>query len=175
MSETKVYDIFLSYKTRKYLALAVWLYERFTAAGYRVWFDRKVLEQKEITGREYTKKELIDVLTQAASHAKCSVILEAELELVLLLPGMTREYALTNLLAMEDDSGALIDWNWQKLEIDSSDRSIAIYYSVQKCLLTDMTQRHSLTSSRMTNHCLLPCERVSPNLVFNSSTKITLL
>ena len=132
MSETKVFDIFLSYKTRKYLALAVWLYERLTAAGYRVWFDRKVLEQKEITGREYTTKELIDVLTQAASHAKCSVILEAELELVLLLPGMTREYALTNLLAMEDDSGALINWNWQKLEIDSSDRSIAIYYSAHK-------------------------------------------
>lgn len=124
------FDLFVSYKTRRFVDRASWLTERLSDLGYRVWFDRKVLDQK--TGGRRDKDELIEILVSAVEAARCSVVFEAELEKVLLLPGMSEEDALRAKMAMKAEHGALVAWNWQKLEIDASANSVSIHPSSQR-------------------------------------------
>lgn len=124
------FDLFVSYKTRRFAEQASWLTERLSGLGYRVWFDQKVLDRK--TDGRWGMDELIDILVSAVEAAHCSVVLEAELEMVMLLPGMSEEDALTDKSAMKTEHGTLVAWNWQKLEIDASATSVSIHPSSQR-------------------------------------------
>jgi DNA-binding LacI/PurR family transcriptional regulator len=102
------------------------------------------LEQKDVTGREYPVPQLVDILTSAVRQARCSVVFEAELELVLLPPGMTREAALSSMQAMDVD-GALVAWNWQRIEIDAAQRFVAIYNGAKRVMAHDRSRPGDFT------------------------------
>jgi hypothetical protein len=118
------HDVFVSYKIRRNSHEAKRLVALLRRRGVQVWFDIDQLSKKE--GQRKDKDELIETLTSAAKAARLSVVFEAQLEAVLLPPGLTREEALASRLCM-DDNGCLIDWNWQKLEIESSNIFVAIH------------------------------------------------
>lgn len=122
------FDIFLSYKTRRYASEARKVAHTLGAQGYRVWFDEDVLSSKGGHGKYYTKERLIDILTKAVKQCRCSVVFEAELEKVVVPPGINIEEECQKNTIMLTEVG-LIAWNWQKLEIDASSKSIAIHPS----------------------------------------------
>jgi hypothetical protein len=129
------FDVFVSYKTRRYASEAGEVAQTLGNLGYRVWFDKDVLGSKG-GGEHYTKEQLIDILAQAVKDSRCSVVFEAELEKVMLLPGMKIEEECQKKTIMLIDSQP-VAWNWQKLEIEASSKVVAIHPSSKMIFIFD--------------------------------------
>jgi hypothetical protein len=69
--------------------------------------------------------------------SRCTVVFEAELEAVALPPGWSKADAEFRGNVMRSGEGALIAWNWQKLEIDSSSRIIVVRESLPHVSVID--------------------------------------
>jgi hypothetical protein len=67
------YDVFLSYTKRRDVAPARIIARSLSDAGYQVWFDEEVFNQKT-SWRMTPKEELIPLLRHAVSAARCAVI-----------------------------------------------------------------------------------------------------
>ena len=128
-------DIFVSYKTKRYANEAREVAHTLGGLGYEVWFDEDVLNSKVGFGR-YTKEQLADILTRAVRECRCSVVFEAELEKVAVPPSVNIEEECRKKTIMLTESGP-IAWNWQKLEIDASSKSIAIHPSSSMIFVFD--------------------------------------
>lgn len=126
MSQDKKYDVFVSYKHSRHAADATSLVETLRRGGLTIWFDVDQLVKKNETW--ISKPELVSTLQSAVQQSRLSVVFAAAMEAVALPPGMTKEAALaTGDCMVDEENGALIAWNWQKLEIDGSDAFIAVY------------------------------------------------
>lgn len=152
------FDIFLSYKTRRYAGEARKVAHTLGAQGYRVWFDEDVLNSKGGLGKRYTKGQLIDILTRAVKQCRCSVVFEAELEKVAMPSGINMQEEYRKKTIMLTESGP-IAWNWQKLEIDASSKSIAIHPSSRMIFAFDkgieISHNISLPREAYTNTSML--------------------
>jgi len=120
------FDAFISYKIRRHLAAARELRNELTRLHYKVWLDEDQIGAADDPWHTKTKDQLIDHLVHGVGRSRCTVIFEAQLEAVALPQGWSRAYAEIRANVMHSDEGALIAWNWQKLEIDSSSRKIVI-------------------------------------------------
>ena len=128
---TKPYDVFISYKTRRYADEAEMLAQHLIQLGYKVWFDKYVLDTRNIYGKHYPNAELIEILKNAVRASKCSVIFEAELERIQV--AYFTANASSNLVTdSRIHTGSKLAWSWQKLEIDNSSKTIEIYVSSMK-------------------------------------------
>jgi len=126
MAAHKAYDVFVSYKHNRDSDRATKVVQRLRDHGLRVWFDIDQLALKE--QGPIDKAELVAALTNAVKSSRTSVIFAAAMERVELLPGMTREQALaTEHCMIDENTGGLIAWNWQKLEIDASEKFVAVH------------------------------------------------
>ena len=125
---TESYDVFISYKTRRYANEAELLAQHLIQLGYKVWFDKYVLDNRNIYGKHYPNAELIEILKHAVRASKCSVIFEAELERIQVayLKANMSSNAVTD---SRIHTGSKLAWSWQKLEIDNSSKTIEIYVS----------------------------------------------
>ena len=130
------FDVFLSYKTRRNIAEARKIKQALAALGYHVWFDKDVLNCKSGLGKHYTKEQLIDILTEAVKRCQCSIVFEAELEAVAITPDINIQEEYRKKTLMLTESGP-IAWNWQKLEIGASSKSIAIHPSSNMIFVFD--------------------------------------
>ena len=145
MEVQKTHDVFVSYKHRRDSAQAKKLVKALKRRGLRVWFDIDQLALKE-EGR-IDKAELVSTLTSAVRASRVSVIFAAAMEAVALLPGMTREEALaTGDCMIDEGTGTLIAWNWQKLEIDASEEFVEVH--LDSCALRTGTMSPQSYSSK---------------------------
>jgi hypothetical protein len=120
------FDAFISYKIRKHLDAARELRDALGRAGYKVWLDEDQIGAADDPWHTKTKEHLIDRLVRGVVGSRCTIVFEAQLEAVALPPGWSKADAEARGNVMHSESGALIAWNWQKLEIDSSSRAIVI-------------------------------------------------
>jgi hypothetical protein len=123
------YDCFISYKTSRHAAQAAALASRLMAQGYRVWFDKLVLEKMQNRPERFEAPHLIAILSNAIRRSKCTIMFEAVMHATSLLPGVTEEDALARHTVMRVPGSDLLAWDWQVLEVANTERGIAIHPS----------------------------------------------
>jgi hypothetical protein len=123
-SESPRFDAFISYKIRKHRDAARELRAELARRGCEVWMDEDRIGVAGMIAQ--TKEQIVNALIDGVAGSRCTIVFEAALEAVALPPGVSRHQVEASGRVMHSSEGALIAWNWQKLEIDSSSRLIAI-------------------------------------------------
>jgi hypothetical protein len=119
------YDVFISYKRSRNAIQARHVADALRSKGLRVWFDVDVLNLRE--DEHVNRDELATYLMAAVKLSRIVVVFAAQMEALVLPPGMTKSDAILSGDSMIDEtSGAIIAWNWQKLEIDSANRFVQV-------------------------------------------------
>lgn len=121
------YDMFVCYKTSRHATQAARLVEQLTDLGYRVWFDKIVLNRVQNRPEVFEKGHLVSILTNAVQHSRCTIVFEAMMHAVQLSPNQTEEETLASRTTMKSANNALVAWDWQILEIGATKRGIAIH------------------------------------------------
>ncbi len=120
------FDAFISYKIRRHRSAARELRDALGRLGYKVWLDEDQIGAADDPWYTKTKQQLIDRLVHGVMRSRCTIVFEAQLEAVALPPGWSKADAEARGNVMHADGGALIAWNWQKLELDSCSHAIVI-------------------------------------------------
>ena len=123
------YDVIISYKQRRNAAQARYVADALRSKGLKVWFDVDVLNLRD---DEHVNRDVLAAyLVAAIKSCRIAVVFAAQMEAVALPPGTTESGALSGGGTMFDDrSGAIIAWNWQKLEIDNAKRMVAVHQNL---------------------------------------------
>lgn len=119
------FDVFISYKIRKHREMVLALRDGLQSLDHRVWLDEDQIGVADDPWYRKTRDQLIDRLVSGVGGSRCTVVFEAELEAVARQAGAHGLSGETE-HTMRSDEGALVAWNWQKLEIDSSSRVIVV-------------------------------------------------
>lgn len=125
--DDSAYDVFICYKIARHATQAAWLHSALTDLGYRVWFDKEVLDKMQDRPERFEKEHLISILTNAIRHSRCTVVFEAAMHAVVLPPGSTEEQTLANRSTMKGPKELLVAWDWQILEIGATEHGVAIH------------------------------------------------
>jgi hypothetical protein len=121
------YDIFVSYKTDRYADQASRLARALTKRGYRVWFDKYVLDRMENRPDIFESDYLLSVLENGVKNSKCIAIFEAVKHAVVVPPRTTEDELVAKRRARRNKQGDLVSWDWQQVEIDAAHQGIAIH------------------------------------------------
>jgi hypothetical protein len=135
--DDSAYDLFISYKTIRHSAQAAQLAGRLESLGYRIWFDQNILNRMQNRPDVFEREHLISILTNAVRHSRCTVIFEATMHAVQLMPGRTEEDALADGTIMKAANDALIAWDWQGLEIAAARQGITIHPNIVTAFETE--------------------------------------
>ncbi|KMO31262.1 hypothetical protein VQ03_27460 [Methylobacterium tarhaniae] len=134
------FDAFISYKISKHLPTARALRDDLARLGYTVWLDEDQIGGPDDPWRKKTREQLIKHLMNGVGCSRCTIVFETVLEAVLLPPGCSPSEPRLAESVMRTGEGVLVAWNWQKLEIDSSSRTIVIHEGSRGLTVSDGTQ-----------------------------------
>ncbi|MGJ4859496.1 hypothetical protein ACN6KF_005523 [Labrys sp. La1] len=142
------FDAFISYKIRKHLFAARALRDDLSRLGYTAWLDEDQIGGPDDPYQKKTREQLIKHLVDGVGCSRCTIVFETVLEAVALPPGLSASDSHLAESVMRTGEGALVAWNWQKLEIDSSSQTIVIHEGSRDLTVSDGAQ--DITASLFT-------------------------
>ncbi|MGE7471990.1 hypothetical protein ACQKLX_21295 [Bosea sp. NPDC003192] len=134
------FDAFISYKIRKHLPAARTLRDDLARLGYTAWLDEDQIGGPDDPWRKKTREQLIKHLVDGVGCSRCTIVFQTVLEAVALPPGWSASEPRLAESVMRTSEGVLVAWNWQKLEIDASSRTIVIHEGNDGLTVTDGAQ-----------------------------------
>jgi len=124
--DDRSYDIFISYKTSRHADDARRLADRLVAQGYRVWFDKYVLDRLGSRPEVFETEYLLAILRHGVKQASCTIIFEGMLYAAALGPGESEEELLKKRQLMRVNDAPVI-WDWHGIEIAATEWGITIH------------------------------------------------